>query len=81
MFKGSNLASPRHKEEMDNIRVSVILQTSGLYYKPLTIVNGNARVVNKLEASLTDNAWVVIYDRHMFIVQATGRSAIKQIAE
>ncbi len=30
-------------------------------------------MVNKLEALLTDNARVVIYDRHMFIVQATGR--------
>ncbi len=79
MFKSSNLASPRHKEEMDNQRVSVILQASGLYYKPLTIVNDNTMVFNKLEASLTDNARVVIYDRHMFIVQATGRSAIKQI--
>jgi hypothetical protein len=45
----------------------------------MTIVNDNARVVNKLEASLTDNARVVIYDHHMFIVQATGHSAIKQI--
>jgi hypothetical protein len=36
------------------------------------IVNYAARIVNKLDASLTDNARVVIYDRHMFIVQATG---------
>ncbi len=36
------------------------------------IVNDNPRVVNKLETSLTDDARVVIYDRHMFIVQATG---------
>jgi hypothetical protein len=38
----------------------------------MTIVNDDSRVVNKLEASLTDNARVVIYDRQMFIVQATG---------
>ncbi len=38
----------------------------------MTIVNDNSRVVNKLEASLTDDPRVVIYDRHMFIVQATG---------
>jgi hypothetical protein len=37
----------------------------------MTIINDNSRVVNKLEASLTDDARVVIYDRHMFIVQAT----------
>ncbi len=46
--------------------------TSGLYYKLMMIVNDNSRVVNKLEASLTDDARVVIYNRHMFIVQATG---------
>ncbi len=45
---------------------------SGLYYKSMTIVNDDSRVVNKLEASLTDNARVVIYDRHMFMVQDTG---------
>ncbi len=38
----------------------------------MTIVNDNSRVVNKLEASLTDDARVVIYNRHMFIVQATN---------
>ncbi len=40
-------------------------------YKPMTIVNDNSRVVNMLEASLTDNTRVAIYDCHMFIVQAT----------
>jgi hypothetical protein len=38
----------------------------------MTIVNDDSRVINKLEASLTDNARIVIYDCHMFIVQATG---------
>jgi hypothetical protein len=38
----------------------------------MTIVHDDTRVVNKLEASLTDNARVIIYDRHMFIEQATG---------
>jgi hypothetical protein len=38
----------------------------------MTIINDDSRVINKLEASLTDNARVVIYNRHMFIVQATG---------
>ncbi len=37
----------------------------------MTVVNGDSRVVNKLKASLTDYAIVIIYDRHMFIVQAT----------
>jgi hypothetical protein len=38
----------------------------------MMIVNYNSRGVNKLKASLNGNARVVIYDRHMFIVQATG---------
>ncbi len=44
----------------------------GLYYKPMTIVNHDSRVVFKLKASLTDDARVVIYNCHMFIVQAIG---------
>jgi len=46
--------------------------TWGLYYKPMTIVSDDYRVVNKLEVSLTDDALVVIYDHQMFIVQATS---------
>jgi hypothetical protein len=46
--------------------------TCGLYYKLVTIINDDSRVVNKLEASVTDDARVIIYDRHMLIVQATG---------
>ncbi len=45
---------------------------SGLYYKHITIVNYNSSAVNKFGASLTDDTRVVIYNRHMFIVQATG---------
>ncbi len=36
------------------------------------IVNYASSVFNKLEALLTDNSRVVIYDCHVFIVQATG---------
>ncbi len=43
----------------------------------MTIVDDGSRVVTKLETSLTDDARVVIYDCHMFIVQATGVSVIK----
>jgi hypothetical protein len=39
----------------------------------MTIINYTSSVVNKLEALLTDDARVVIYDRHVFIVQATWR--------
>jgi hypothetical protein len=37
----------------------------------MMIVNKDSRVINKLEASLTDDARVIIYDRHMFKVRAT----------
>jgi hypothetical protein len=45
---------------------------SGRYYKHVTMVNYASSGVNKLRASLNDNARVFIYDRHMFIVQAPG---------
>ncbi len=37
------------------------------------IVNDGSRVVSKLETSLTEDAGVVIYDCHMFMVQDTGQ--------
>jgi hypothetical protein len=45
---------------------------SGLYYKHVTIENYASSGINRLKASLNDNARFVIYNRHMFIVQATG---------
>ncbi len=42
----------------------------GLYYKDVTIVNYNSSIVNKFGASLIDDIRVIIYDHHMFIVQA-----------
>ncbi len=46
----------------------------------MTIINDGARVINKLETSLTDDDRVIIYDRHMFIVQATGLNVTKLLA-
>ncbi len=46
-------------------------------YKHVMIVNYASSGVNKLKASLNDNARVIIYDHHMFIVQATGPKVIK----
>jgi hypothetical protein len=37
----------------------------------MMIVNYASSIVNKLEDLLTDDARVVIYDRHVFIVQTT----------
>ncbi len=43
-----------------------------MYYKDITIVNDNSSIVNKFGASLIDADRVIIYNHHMFIVQATG---------
>ncbi len=43
-----------------------------MFYKHMMIVNVNPSIVNKFRYSLTDAAIGVIYDHHMFIVQATG---------
>ncbi len=48
------------------------VDTSGLYYKPIAIINDDFSVVSKLETLAIDNARVVIYDRHVFIIQSTG---------
>jgi hypothetical protein len=45
--------------------------TCGLYYKHTTIVNDDSSIVNKFEASFTEDARVITYDHHMFIIQAT----------
>ncbi len=51
---------------------SYITTPSGLYYEHTTIVNDDTSSINKFETSLTDDARVIIYDRHMFILHATG---------
>jgi hypothetical protein len=51
--------------------------TSGLYYKHMTIVIDDSSIVIKWSFKLIDTARGVIYDRHMFIVQATALSLIK----
>jgi hypothetical protein len=42
----------------------------------MMIVNDDFRVINKLETSLNDDDRVIIYDRHMFIVQDTGLKSV-----
>ncbi len=42
----------------------------------LTIVNDDFRVITKLEASLTDDTRVIIYDHHMFMAQAAEHLTI-----
>ncbi len=51
--------------------VCINADSCGLYYKHVMIVNYAFSGINKLRASLNDDTRVIIYDRHMFIVQAT----------
>ncbi len=44
------------------------------YHTHIMIVNDVSSINHKFEVALTDDARVVIYDHHMFIVQATGLS-------
>jgi len=48
-----------------------MLQSSGLYYKHVTIVNDNSSIVSKWSFKLIDDPRVIIYDHHRFIIQAT----------
>jgi hypothetical protein len=69
-YKGRLLALPA------NIRLVTKItrhkHSSGLYYKHVAIVNYASSGVNKHRASLNDDARVIIYDHHMFIVQDTA---------
>jgi len=47
-------------------------KTSGRYYKHVTIVNDDSSIIGKWSFKLIDDHRVVIYDRHRFIIQATG---------
>ncbi len=42
------------------------------------IINYDSNIINKFGASLPEDTRVIIYDRHMFIVQATGAYAISK---
>jgi hypothetical protein len=55
-------------------------KTCGLYFKHVTIVNDASSSVKKLKASLNDAARGIIYERHMFIVQATEQIEKLKIA-
>jgi hypothetical protein len=43
------------------------------------IINDNSSIIKKFEASLTDEARVNTYDRHMFIVEATEWSPLLMV--
>ncbi len=54
------------------------IETSGLYYKHVMIINDDSRVVSKWRFKLIDDARAIIYDRNMFIMQATGHQSLRQ---
>ncbi len=56
------------------IAAEFVLPSSGLYYKLILIVNDNSSIVSKWQASLIDDARVIIYNHKVFIIQATDES-------
>ncbi len=54
-----------------------VFNPSGLYYKHVTIVNDNSSVISKGSFKLSDDARVVIYDCHRFIIQVTDVSSVQ----
>ena len=64
---------PKHSfaVQLHNALLPYFFTSYGLYYIHITIVNDASSIVNKFGTSLTDDARVIIYDPHMFIVQAT----------
>ncbi len=67
-----SMRTARSPPERSTFLVLNLVNSCGLYYKHMTIVNYASSIVNKLKALHTDDARVVIYDHHVFIVQATG---------
>ncbi len=66
---GQKLSAYMSKMYVYTIEITIYRErTCGLHYKPMTIINDDARVINKLEASLADDAKVVNYNHHMFKV-------------
>jgi hypothetical protein len=45
---------------------------SGMYNKHIMIVNDDSSITSKCGEKLIDDARVIIYDRNLFIIQATG---------
>ncbi len=71
LFPIYSLVKPMYS--MSAVSMCILWSTiCGLYYKHVMIVNDDSSIINKFRTSLTDNTRVVIYDCHMFIVQATG---------
>ncbi len=63
-----------------SFKIVTCLYNKPLYYKHTAIINYASSVINKLEALFTYDARVVIYNCHVFKVQATGACTIKLFA-
>jgi len=53
-----------------------VVHTNDLYYKHMMIVNYASSIVNKIKTLFPDDLRVIIFNRHVFIVQATGANLI-----
>jgi len=68
------MTSPRSK------LTALAYNQCGLYYNPVTIVIDDSSVISKWSFMFIDDPRVVIYDRNMFMTQATDRKT-KQIRD
>ncbi len=60
-----------------NISRNIIDDFKSINYKNIVIMKGTSRVIRmmpQLGESLADNSISAIYDRNIFIVQATGKA-------
>jgi hypothetical protein len=79
LFKGPKEERQKELTELrDWVRIfslcfsRIKLTTVACIMNIMTIVNYASSTINKLEASLSDDARVIIYDCHAYIIQATA---------
>jgi hypothetical protein len=71
-LRKSILSKIQGQKSQNTLGVNVPTETCGLYYKHTMIINYASSVISEQSFHLICDARVVIYDRHVFIVQATG---------
>ncbi len=65
---------------LNSFKTQLFSESSGLYNKHMTIVKDDSSIIIKLSFKLIDAARGIIYDHHMFIVQATRlRTVLRRI--
>jgi hypothetical protein len=61
---------------LKNLNYTKQVPSSGLEYKHVMIINDDSSIVIKFSFKLIDATRGILYDRHMFIVQATEQTGL-----